>query len=578
MKILTGLLLILPLTLKASPEKKIELLLKDLNGVLDRSQLVCDENFSKLTLQERACEDLHQAACLDDKGNSRYDGLMEKQRLEIVGKLKTKRDEVSKLLYGENFNEAAKKALKDSGLELVEYIDDYELGRFLNNPDEYYDLRPILKSTQSCDEKFVDEEFENYPLEKKISSIKRMSEEARKLALQNKKNTPYFLEEILNAKSSECRFNKADPDCKNMGMIKREALMLSRQKEDPAYVTKFNAFYDKYFQVKDVVVEKNEESVRAAYDQVLATGARQCVQSETVFNARARNTAKDFVSKVQFSKPFIEFTLNEFYSSKRQEEVNKLFQFSKETMVENLKGHVKDSEKLKKIEESYSDLKLHWLNPPDKENYQKVGKVEVLNVNSDLTLADNTLFHAFSDPSLDYFTDFNANYMSGQSRGDIRVDARVDMQPAMLTLMDSNPIAFLEVLGHEVAHKVGPDVSRWNGFDLSKEHEELMSCFAGAKSIGMTPNQADEALCDYFSALIIARYLETLPQEKRLEAVVQSVESYCLFESNYMPTTSDVHPDAYMRISGILGANPNIRNLIGCETESTKFKTCGPRK
>lgn len=578
MKVLIPLISLLSASTYASPEQKVDKLLKDLSHILDGSQLLCQENFSKSSLKERACEDLHQAACLDEKGESRYQGRKNKMSLEIEEKLKSKRDEVAKSLYGTEFRTAAKKALKDAGIDLAPEIDDYEFSRFLNDPDKFYDMGPILETSRSCEKLFVDEGVESFSSEKKIAVIKRMNEEARKLSVKNRALTPNYLEEIFNAKSSECRFHKENPDCKNIGVIKREALMLARQKADPEFVKKFGEFYDKYFQAKDVVVENTAESISKAYDEVVAAVLRQCGQVEIVQSAKARETAKSFVTQIHFSKPFIEFTLNEFYNNKRHDEVNKLFSFAKETMVQNLKGHVTDKDKMQKIEESYSGLKLHWINSPKADDYENAGKGKVLKTNLELTLEDNTLYHAFSDPKLNYFSDFNANYMSSQSRGDIRSDARVDMQPAMLTLLDSNPIAFLEVLGHEVAHKVGPDISRWNGFDLNQEHKELMQCFASKNSIGMTPKQADEVLCDYFSSLIIARYLETLPQEKRLDAVVQSVESYCLFEGNYMPTMSDAHPDAYMRISGIMGANSKIRKLIGCETESTMFKSCGPKK
>lgn len=578
MKKLVPIAVIFSLGLSASTEQKVDKLLKDLNVVLSGSQLICEENYTKSpSLLERACEDLHEAACLDENGKGRYEGRMDQITKDIEEKLKAKRDEVAKELYGEDFNTAARKMFKEAGLEFNSDVDDYDLYLFLSAPDRFYDIPSLLSASKTCQEKFVDEEFDSKTPDQKIAAIKKMNEEAKKLAAKNKNQTPYYLEEILNLKSSTCRFEKDEPDCKNMAAIKREALLLSREKNDPRYIQKFNAFYDKYFKFQEVTVENNEESIKSAYEKVVALGAKQCEQTDTVMGAEARAKANEFLSKIQFSKPFVEFTLNEFYSKKRHEQVSKLFNFAKEAMIENLRGHVSDPERMKKIEESYSNLKLHWLTPPGADQYEKDGKVSVLKVSDELTLADNTIYHAFADPGLRYFTEFNANYMTSQAFGDVKTDSRVDMQPAMLTLLDANPLAFLEVLGHEVAHKVGPSVSRWNGFDLNQDHKDLLACYADQKSIGLMPNQGDEVMSDYFSSQIIARYLETLPKEKRLDAVIQSVESYCLFEDTHMPTMSDAHPDAYMRISGILGANPKIRSLIGCEKESSKFKSCGPK-
>lgn len=562
----------------ASPERKLNRLLTDLNQVLNSSQLVCDENYARNHLQERACEDLHQAACLDEKGESRYEGKLSSIVDDLEKKLKAKRDEVAKSMYGAPLADAVKKELEKAGVPVDPEVSPYDFSRFMSKPHEYYDMSSILKSSIDCSAKFSIDDLPKLKLNEKQELLKKMVSQVKEESLRVRSASPNFIEEVLNAKNSDCYYNKEDPYCKKAAAIKREALILSRQKKDGDYQEKFNAFFDKYIAQNDIKLSDEASQIDESLSQVIEMGSKQCSLSEAVNSSIARNVASKVVSSVQYSKSFIDFTLNEFYSDEKLKQVQKLFEFSKETMLSNLKGYVNDPAKLKKIEQSYDELKLHWIKKPSDKDYKKDGSNLIFKAEGELSTADNTLKVVFADPSLNYFTDFNANYMPSETLGDVKKDARVDMLPALLKLLETNSMAFLEILGHEVAHKVGPDISRWNGFDLNKDHQQLLACYASPDSIAMRPDQADETMSDYFSSLILAKYVETLPPEKRLDAIIQSVEGYCLFETNYMPDQHTVHPDSYMRISGILGANPKLRELMGCEGDSDKFKTCGVSK
>lgn len=568
---------LITLSLHASTEQKMDHLLKELSSVLGSSQLVCDENYASATLNERACEDLHQAACLDDKGASRYAGKEESMMEDLEKKLKAKRDEIAKSMFGATLEDAVKKELAKAGLPVVDDVDDYFFGRFLSRPYEYDEVEEFLKPAVECKKKYNADEARNLSYAQKKETLKKLADQVKKDSQSNRNVTHSYIEEIINTKVADCFVEKDDPFCKNKASIKREALLLARQKESADYPQKYQAFYDKYLAVKDLSLPDDEASIDESLSKVIDSGTQQCEFSSAVHVAKARNVVSETIGQIQYSKPFIEFMLDEFYSEEKRQQAQKLFDFARENMLSNLKNYVKDPEKYKKIEASYGELRLHWLNKPGKDEYEKKGSTLVYRGDNQLSMADNVLSNVLSDVSLNYFLDFNANYMPTEAYGDTKSITRVDMQPAMLKLLETNSMAFLEILGHEVAHKVGPEISRWNGFDLNDEHQKILSCYASSDSIGMQPNQADETLSDYFSAQILSKYIETLPAEKRLDAVIQSVEGYCIFESEFMPDHDHVHPDAYLRISGIIGAHPKIRELMGCSGSSTKFRTCGSK-
>lgn len=97
--------------------------------------------------------------------------------------------------------------------------------------------------------------------------------------------------------------------------------------------------------------------------------------------------------------------------------------------------------------------------------------------------------------------------------------------------------------------------------------------------IKLEDNQGDETMSDYFSSEVLARQIQKLPAEKRKQAVMSSMKAYCMFDdtSNRQHSISckGNHPENSLRVSGIFGANPSIRKILGCEKDSPKYKTCG---
>jgi hypothetical protein len=185
----------------------------------------------------------------------------------------------------------------------------------------------------------------------------------------------------------------------------------------------------------------------------------------------------------------------------------------------------------------------------------------------------------FSGPSLSFFTQLNAFYTPQVQFGKMKMEEQVNMMPAFVYNLDKNPYAFLSVVAHEAGHKIGPMVSKINGYDLEPEYRELLNCYKDNKSIKLEEHQKDETIADYISSEVLARQIQKLPAEKRKQALMSSMEDFCIFDDygnhNHSISCKGSHPENSLRVGGVYGANPSIRKIMGCEKDSPKFKSCG---
>lgn len=241
---------------------------------------------------------------------------------------------------------------------------------------------------------------------------------------------------------------------------------------------------------------------------------------------------------------------------------------------------MKDPKKKSKIINDYDSLKLAWMEKPPESAYSKKGNVLVLDEAkappSQAQMFTIDAFFAFSDASLSFFTTINANYMPQVQLGKIRVAERVNMMPALIRLGEELPYSLLGIIAHEAGHKIGPEVAEINGYDLKGAYADLLACYKDKKSINLRKDQGDEAIADYISSEVLARQISRLPAEKRQDALITAMTDFCLFEAlDSGINCRGVHPENSLRISGIFGANPNLRKAVGCQGDSPSFKSCG---
>lgn len=90
--------------------------------------------------------------------------------------------------------------------------------------------------------------------------------------------------------------------------------------------------------------------------------------------------------------------------------------------------------------------------------------------------------------------------------------------------------------------------------------------------------QEDETIADYIGSEVIADALLQMPQAQRRGALVNSLKDLCLFDDgrnkHFQVNCTRPHPEPTFRINAIVGANPRIRELVGCSAEAKHYKSC----
>jgi hypothetical protein len=257
---------------------------------------------------------------------------------------------------------------------------------------------------------------------------------------------------------------------------------------------------------------------------------------------------------------------------------NEIFKTVKSDMQDLTKSFVKDPIKRAEILDGYDSLNLSWTRKPSDSEYTK-------DLNGQMVLDENNAGRnpmdqsntAFFDPSLSYFTTPNAVYKPTVSIGKMKLEEHVDIMPVFLSKIEKSPYTYLAIAAHEAGHKIGLGMAQISGFDLSSEYKDLLACYKDSKSIKLEGKQADEALADYFSSEILARQIQKLPKDQRKQAVMSAAEMHCMFgdRAQHLVSCKGSHPESSLRVSGILGANPSIRKILGCRKDSSRFKSCG---
>ena len=238
---------------------------------------------------------------------------------------------------------------------------------------------------------------------------------------------------------------------------------------------------------------------------------------------------------------------------------------------------VKSPKEMDKIKNGFKSFRFSWLEKPKPENYEK--KKGILSLKESFIPSNVSII--FEDPSLSHFTSYNAGYMPPLSANFQEKEESIELYPAKLHLLRKNPFSFFATVAHEIGHKVSiGGSSSIKDSQLLSEYKDLLTCYKDKKSIKIQTNQYPETLADYISSEVLARQVSKLPLEKRKQAILSAMEAGCMFNEfegsdlNYKRN----HPHPSLRVSGIYGANPSIRRMLGCQGDSPFFKTCGLKK
>jgi hypothetical protein len=326
------------------------------------------------------------------------------------------------------------------------------------------------------------------------------------------------------------------------------------------------------------------EKERNEINNYLTASHLACDRVKSLYAYEVSKMTRAFLIEVNTSKPTVDYLTEQFFSQPNQARANEQLGDVKAEIQDIVKKLTPSQEKRNAISANFDDIQLRWMGKPEAKYYKPGTKdVPLLDLSNDspgpVRGEMDSIFQAFADPGLNYFKELNANYKPEIEIGVYKRSERVDMMPATLMNMQRNPQGFLSLLAHEVGHKIDPNQGMVNGYNLNPEYAKLRECFSSDKSIRMSGNQAGETMADYISAEVLARQLQRVSPEKRAGLLVDAMSTYCLWdaseEENNSSNSSGDHPDSALRVSGIFGANPNLRKTIGCEGAPAKYQLCG---
>ncbi len=579
----------------------------------ERDCLVCTFPLTPESLkpgQADACEDLYAAACVSANGKYKYQDIIKKEQAKIKKPVVDARNKAAQQMGYKDFNDALKSKLKAAGLT-IKSSPDKEAWERLVNPDNFLsingDADKIYETAQQCGkEKSELNAIPSYlltePAELKniVHRYQTFQTKYKELSIKyNAQDIPNFVDQFgwrcknLKTAGSSLPKSKDDPrlvqECANIPQLKRQETELFREEGSEGYQRKAEQFIRSHI-VMDTSLgsvslqtpvkspPKSEvESLRDKIKLLDESITDTCNSYDSIVTNAGKKVTSDLKKEIARSRVTVESLIDSAYSPERQKLAAGIAQSAKNDIQDLVGSLVKDPKKRGDILEGYGDLKISWMQKPEASSYTKDSNgVEVLNEETAGKNLNGSARTAFFDPELSFFTSINAFYNPAGSTGKEKTDEQVTMQPAILSILDENPYAFLGAIAHESGHKIDPYISYINGYDLSGECEGLLNCYRDSKSIKLGIGQSGETMADYYSSEVLAREIQKLPQEQRKQALMSSMEIFCLSDVDInMSPFNEVHPETSLRIGGIYGANPSIRNVLGCKNDSSKFKTCG---
>ncbi len=289
----------------------------------------------------------------------------------------------------------------------------------------------------------------------------------------------------------------------------------------------------------------------------------------------------DFQANIESTKVAHDYLLDRIYTAEQKQVVSSLIEFTKRSLVNFLDRNFGDkpeyAERLEKIRSEYANIRLLWPEKLGAEYYKKVEGFPLPVLDTEKIPLNDEFWRSLVGSQLESFTTFNAYYHPFMKLGTSESSEAFTVQPGFLNFAKDDPRAFLEVIGHELGHKIGWSVSQMNGHDMRAAWEPVVDCLSEPDSIQLVKDrQEDESLADWLAGTVVADYLETLPPTERAAFFVKTVSAYCMFSGSDLGFTRSVfnygHPETSERLNGILAANRRIRSLIGCADDAQPYR------
>lgn len=583
-------------------------------------------SFSLKAENKDICTDLFKASCLGPDGKNKFGEkaqLLDYNALKIITDA---RDKTAKDLGYESFEDGLKKKLAEADLNL-KTIPDQTAWFYLKNgyfvkPEFVADVdEKLFLNVNYCTKNAEDLQIKQNIIYNDMDELNRMEEETNDFQNKyNEKMAKFYADDVssfisiyirekcgklknMSEKYSALDNKKAFDICQNTEKLRREATRLHLIEGTPQYQKEAEKFISEnlspplisstpfiYGAAVPSPYSSNSynrspfEEKKELVQKRFVANSNLCADYATAVRSSATKVTRDFMIEINTAKTTVDYVIDHVYTDAYKKQASKIFLDTKTEIQDIARHFVKDPQKKSDILTGYDSMDFLMMEKPENNAYKKSPKGNLV-LDPEKSLPEGLGGYAlepiaiFNDPSLSFFTQLNADYFWTMALGKYSFQERVKMMPKMMLLAKDNPQAFEAVLAHEVGHRIGPNSGRINGFDLNMEYRELLECYRSQHSIKMQKGQEDETIADYISSEDLARSISRLPKDQREAHLISSMEFFCMYDntknSENIFQSKIGHPLDSLRVSRIYGANPNLRNAIGCESDSPNFRTCG---
>jgi len=387
------------------------------------------------------------------------------------------------------------------------------------------------------------------------------------------------------------------PECqkKSLSAIREAAVALYRAPDATGGVVRIREFVKKYVdtywsllqfykQLKAAPAPKGPKEPKAddPFTKVLSVSqevTEVCELYKTVSYKNLRNRHGKFLGQLSRSQPAVESILTSLYGPDLRGRVDGLFKQVHEAFLSFIDRELwrvpelKESPKFKKLRNGFLKLNYWWTYKPGSTVYKKEQDFALPVVDFERLPRAEMALYVFQDPSFLFFKEGLAFYDPALMVGTIRLEERLSLLPAINLLAKQDPYLVMQTLAHEMGHAIGPQVSKWNGYDLSNVYGKLVSCLSSGKSVFISGTQVDQTVADWVSAKVMGRMIMQSPETGRRKAALGLASYFCLgnAEGSYALDT-----EAGLRLNGLMGVNSDIRSSLGCRAASgLGYGECG---
>ncbi len=331
-------------------------------------------------------------------------------------------------------------------------------------------------------------------------------------------------------------------------------------------------------------LEKAKRKVRFIFNMT----RKACYSYTDQARDALQNYRNLFFKNLSAAKPTVEALMDQTFSETQRTRVQALYDQVHGTLLEVVedtfgsKPELKGSDKYQKMKQGLKSLKLRWPQKPSADLYKTKEGFAVPVLDFEKVPPQDEMIQSFQDPDLEYLRALNAHYNLPTQQGELELEEAVNILPAITLLSERNPLSVMEVLAHELGHKISYESSQANGYDLRATYKKLVGCLRRADSVGLQEGQEEETTADWLSSQVMGRVIELFyPKEQRKQATLNMARFYCeaekeeLYKSMRREDFEDSHLEETLRVNGIFGANSKIREHLGCDqNKKYKFSEC----